>query len=127
MRGLPTLRFATAMAVGIFSTVTASDARAEDAPKPVSGNEMSRGVVDYYDGESVSAYVILNLSFVEVGAGAVLVNEHFDFARGLGWPLLTLGALEAIGSIFYAFQVDDESSHYQALLSRDPKAFKQEE
>ena len=36
-------------------------------------------------------------------------------------------ALEAVGAIFYVFQVDDESSHFQGALARDPKAFKQEE
>jgi hypothetical protein len=128
MRGLAKRSVVAAWTIGLSVAATAASAHADDAPsKPVSQHEMSKDIDSYYDGEATSAYVILNLGLVEAGAGAVLVNEHFDFAQGLGWPLLTMGALETIGGIFYAFTVDDESSRYQALLSRDPRTFKREE
>lgn len=81
----------------------------------------------YYGGERASAYFVAVLSLLSVGAGSVLVTQSSDFERGLGWPLIGLGALEGIGAIIYAFQVGAEIRHYDTALAKDPAAYRREE
>jgi hypothetical protein len=84
-------------------------------------------IVSYYDGEALSAYVILGFSVAYLGAGVPLVTLNSDFARGLGVPLLSLGVLEGIGGILYAVQTHAELVHYRAVLANDPEGFRKEE
>ena len=59
--------------------------------------------------------------------GIPLALQSGDFSRGLGWPLLSLGAIETIGAVFYVFQVQAEIERYRALLASDPEAFQKAE
>ncbi len=93
----------------------------------VTKDDIAADLRSYYGGERTSAYVVAGLGAASVGAGSYLVTRKSDFARGLGWPLLTMGALEGIGAVFYAFQVGSEIDHYESLLDRDPAAYKREE
>jgi hypothetical protein len=99
------------------------------APPPprVSRGEIDGDILGYYGGERTAAFVVMGLSVAAVGTGAVLVTRETDFARGLGWPLLTLGALEGVGAVIYAFTVGAQTDHYRGLLARDPAAFHREE
>jgi len=81
----------------------------------------------YYTGEANSALLIGGFGAFGVGAGSVLVTRDSDFARGLGWPLLTLGALEVAGGIAYSVAVAGEVDHYETSLARDPAQFQREE
>ena len=81
----------------------------------------------YYGGERTSADLVMGIGAVSMGLGASLVTRDSDVARGAGWPLLTIGALEGIGAVFYAFQVDAEIAHYEGLLARDPVAYRRTE
>jgi len=107
-----------ALLVAYLATVT--PARADDAA-------LGAAMRGYYDGELVSAYVIGSVGLAGAAAGGVLVTRATDFERGLGWPLLTLGALDAVGGAFYALQVHSEIDHYGSLLARDSAAFQREE
>ena len=125
------LAFFYAALLGALAVSSSSDARADDrlvpAAPPVSRHEILQDLDSYYGGEAVSAYVVIGLSVISVGTGSVLVTRSGDFARGFGWPLLTLGALEGPGALFYAFQVGAETRHYEAALAHDPTEFQQEE
>jgi hypothetical protein len=81
----------------------------------------------YYAGERASAYIIMAVGGASVAAGSVLVTQNSDFDRGLGVPLIALGALEGLGAIFYAFQVGGEIRHYASSLDRDSAAYRREE
>jgi hypothetical protein len=98
-------------------------ARAQDASRDAVEQDM-RG---YYAGERNSAYVIGGTGALAAGAGAYLVTRDTEFARGLGWPLVVMGGLEALGAVFYAFQVSAETDHYASVLARDPTAYRAEE
>ena len=113
------LALATALA---FSSATA---RADDGQ--VSRERIAGELDEYYAGEARSAYAVMALSTLSVGGGAALVTRSSDFARGLGWPLLVLGAVEGVGALFYAFQVRSETRHYQASLAANPGGFRDEE
>jgi hypothetical protein len=97
----------------------------QDAPAPRAAVEAD--MLSYYAGEATSAYVILGLSVAYIGAGIPLTIQSSNFERGLGVPLLSLGVLEGIGSVFYAFQVQAEIRHYSALLASDPDGFRKVE
>jgi hypothetical protein len=84
-------------------------------------------MLSYYAGEETSAWVILGFSVAYLGAGIPLTIQNSNFDRGLGIPLLSLGALEGIGAIFYAFQVKAEIRRYSALLASDPTEFRKVE
>lgn len=81
----------------------------------------------YYGGERVSAYVVGGMGAAAAAGGGYLVTRDSAFAKGLGWPWLVMGGLEAIGAVFYAFQVGGEIDHYGADLARDPAMYRAEE
>jgi hypothetical protein len=88
---------------------------------------MNQDVSAYYASEKATA-----LNFVAIGAlssvaGVTLVTRTSEFSRGFGWSVLSIGAFEAIGAGFYAFQVDSQNAHYASTLARDPAAYKREE
>jgi len=81
----------------------------------------------YYAGERTSAFVVMGLGGASVVAGSLLVAQSSDFERGLGVPLIALGAIEGLGAIFYAFQVNGEIRHYATTLDRDGGSYRREE
>jgi hypothetical protein len=101
------------------------NANADDAP--TSNDRITDDIDGYYAGETRSAYGVMGLSALSVGGGAVLVTRNTDFARGLGWPLLVLGAVEGVGALFYSFQVNAEAHHYRESFAANPSAFRDEE
>ncbi len=88
---------------------------------------MHEDVADYYNGERNSAFIATGLGVAAAGTGAYLLTQKTDLARGAAWPLLTIGALEAIGGVVYAIDVTGKKSHYLDALARDPAAFQREE
>ncbi len=88
---------------------------------------MADGVDGYYRSERNTAYTFIGLGAVSAGVGTGLVASRDDFATGLGVAMISIGALEVLGSTFYAFQVGAEQAHYADLLARDPVRFKDEE
>jgi hypothetical protein len=103
----------------------ASPAAADDAPaaRATIGDDM-RG---YYAGERNSAYVVGGLGVLALGGGSALVTRNNDFARGMGWAFLSIGAIDVIGAVFYAFQVRAQVEHYETLLAHDPADYKRVE
>jgi hypothetical protein len=117
-RGLPV----RSVAAVLFAVAVAS---ADDAPTGRAA--VSDDLLAYYGSERTTGYLFAALGVASAAAGGVLVTRSQDFARGLGWSLLGLGALEVLGGGFYALQVGGEIDHYATLLSADPAAFKREE
>jgi len=105
--------------------LVAASARAEDGPS--SRDVLSHDLHAYYGGERTSAYVVAVLGALSVAGGSVLVAQSSDFMRGLGWPLIGLGAIEGIGAVIYAFQVGAEIRHYQSSLDHDAAAYRRDE
>jgi hypothetical protein len=108
---------------GITSSV---QARAQDVA-PVSRVEIDGDLRGYYDGERVAAYVIGGMGAAAAAGGGFLVTRGDDLARGLGWSWLVMGGLEAVGAVFYGFQVGSEIDRYDAALARDPFSYRSEE
>jgi len=81
----------------------------------------------YYDSERVTGLLFGGLGVVSAGAGTALVFQSGDFERGLGWTLLSMGALEILGGGYYALAVGGEIRHYSTSLKSDAAAFKVEE
>jgi hypothetical protein len=121
--------FGLAAVAALATFCNEHDARAdeEDAATPVRAPRIEKDLVSYYQGERTSAYVVTALGGFAAGAGAALVPQRQDFQRGLGWPLLTLGALEIAGGISYAITCTNEIDHYSAALAKDQAAFGREE
>lgn len=113
-------RFAIAAAAAALFSLSPSAARA-DAP-------ITSDVASYYRSEKTVAYTFLALGTAAAAGGTVLVaTRDEELSRGLGWSLVAVGGLQALGSLFYAFQVDAQASQYGALAANDPAAFKREE
>jgi hypothetical protein len=90
------------------------------------------GMRGYYASEKATAFTFVAVGSASAAGGAVLLataphGGSGEFARGLGWSLVAVGALEAAGAAFYAVQVAGEQDHYEEALARDPSAFKREE
>ena len=81
----------------------------------------------YYGGERASAIAFGSLGLASVAGGIVLVTRPEDLPRGFGVPLIALGALEALGGLYYALQVGGEIRHYDAAYAKDRAAFRKEE
>ena len=87
---------------GLSSIATADET-------PVSRVMVGEQLRAYYESEKSTAYVFVAIGALSSAAGGVLVTRKDDFSRGLGWSIVGLGALEAIGAAFYAFQVQREA------------------
>jgi hypothetical protein len=116
-------RLTVASFVGVLLGVGV--AAADDAP--VGRAAVGDDLLTYYGSERTTGYLFAALGVASAAAGGVLVTRSQDFARGLGWSLLSLGALEVLGGGFYALQVGGEIDHYTKALASDPAAFKREE
>jgi hypothetical protein len=106
--------------------MTACVATANDAPL-LGRVEMGDDLLAYYGSERTTGYLFAAVGVASAVAGTVLVTRSEDFSRGLGWSVLSLGALELLGGAFYVLQVGGEIDHYTKLLGSDPPAFKTEE
>lgn len=115
---------AAASFVSVAVLAGVESARADDTPPP---RAMSDEMHGYYRSERTIAYVFFGIGAASAAGGTVLLLRDEDFARGLGGSLVAVGALQAVGAAFYAFQVDAEEAHYAALVAKDPAAFKREE
>jgi hypothetical protein len=98
-----------------------------DALPPPTHAEIAADVRDYYEAERTIALTFLGLGAGSAGVGVVLVRRQGDWSHGIGWAMIGLGSLEAIGATFYAYQVGKEIDHYSASLASDPRGFKEEE
>ena len=78
---------------------------------------MADDVVGYYRSERNTAFTFIGRGVVSAGVGTGLVATRGDFATGLGVAMISIGALEALGSTFYAFQVGAEVDHYSGVLA----------
>lgn len=103
------------------------NALAREEPPLVTRRNIDADLQGYYGGEHTSAILVATLGGASIAGGSVLVTRDSDFARGLGWPLIVLGALEGIGALVYAFQVGAEIRHYEKSLAEDPNGFRREE
>jgi hypothetical protein len=115
------------MLLSLAFLVVSTRAFADDEPPRVTRQSIESDMRGYYEGERTSAYVVMALGGASVAGGSVLVTRDSDFARGLGWPLIALGALEGLGALFYAFQVGGEIRHYSSSIDRDESGFRREE
>ncbi len=110
-----------------------SSARADEPPSPSAPSAPSaraavaEDVTGYYRSERNTAFTFIGLGAASAGVGTGLVATRGDFATGLGVAMISIGALEMLGSTFYAFQVGAELDHYSELLARDPARFRDEE
>ncbi len=134
MAGLMGRRVVHAAAFGVVlfgasasaSATACAGTAAADEP-PIGRAEIQDELLSYYGSERTTGYLFGALGVASAAAGGVLVTRSQDFARGLGWSLLSLGVLEVLGGGFYALQVNGEIDHYTRALERDPAAFKIEE
>lgn len=110
--------FGVGIAVGVVAWCACASAQAADGDAVL---------VDYYDGERTSAYVVGALGAAAAAGGALLVTRPADFARALGWTWIAMGGLETVGAIAYAIQVDGEIDHYETRLAHDPAGYRAEE
>jgi hypothetical protein len=118
---------AVVVAVALASIAAPAAAEEPLASPTVTHASIGADMKDYYRGERNTAFLFTGIGVASAGAGAFLATRDTDFARGLGWSMIAIGGLEAIGAIFYAFQVGAEVEHYTALHANDPVAFQREE
>jgi hypothetical protein len=129
-------RRAMASSVALALLTGSSAARADEPPPspvpaapsaPAARAAMADDVAGYYRSERNTAFTFIGLGVVSAGVGTGLVATRGDFATGLGVAMISIGALEVLGSTFYAFQVGAELDHYSGVLARDPAQFKTDE
>jgi hypothetical protein len=117
------MRAALALALAFVLAAGTASADESSLGRAAIGDDL----LAYYGSERTTGLLFGALGVVSLGAGSVLVTRSGDFARGLGWSILSLGALEVLGGGFYALQVGGEIDHYKKSLASDPGAFKLEE
>lgn len=121
-------RALASMAIAAALGSVVAPAAADETPAPaVSQAAITADMADYYRGERDTAFLFTGIGVASAGVGAFLATRDTDFARGVGWSMIGIGGLEAIGATFYAIQVGAEVDHYSALLAKDPAAFQKEE
>jgi len=123
------LAIASSAALAVLCGAPAASADEPPAPTsaPSARAAMADDVAGYYRSERNTAFTFIGLGAVSAGVGTGLVATRGDFATGLGVAMISIGALEVLGSAFYAIQVGAELDHYSGVLARDPAQFKSEE
>jgi hypothetical protein len=123
------LHLGSSVALALLAGSSTARADAPSAPTtPAAARAAMAGdVAGYYRSERNTAFTFVGLGVVSAGVGTGLVATRGDFATGLGAAMISIGALEVLGSTFYAFQVGDELDHYSSVLARDPAQFKSDE
>lgn len=133
--GVGMVAAALGLALALASPAAAADepaappapAAPDTSAGPVSRAQISAELHGYYETERDTAFTFAGIGLASVGVGANLVTRGEDFSSGLGWSLVAVGALETLGSVFYALEVKREIGHYSAQLATDPARFKEEE
>jgi hypothetical protein len=107
-------------------------ARADEGPPPpspaaVTHAAMRASVRDYYGTELTTGLLFTAYGGVTAGAGAAVLTEGGDFAKGLGASSLVLGGTTFLGGIGYAVAVKFRGGYFTRLVDEDPAAFQREE
>src|SRR4051812_20196081 len=94
MRSRELLGTALGLALGFTSSLGSAHA---ETPTETMQGDMHR----YFQGEKEEAMIFLGFGIATIGAGTALVTRPTDFSRGLGYPLLITGVLQALGAVIY--------------------------
>jgi hypothetical protein len=61
--------------------------------------EAVRPAVEYFRGEFVQGFAWTGVGLASIGGGVVLVTRDDDFARGAGYPMIGVGAIQLIAGV----------------------------
>ena len=111
---------ASVFTAALLTTLASAAAARAQAPAKV----MSDGMHDYFDSEKGAAIAVLGSGLVSVGAGSFLVTRESHFARGLGVPILALGAVQTFAGMFYHSTLDGRIAKYDEQIKGDPAGYK---
>jgi hypothetical protein len=81
----------------------------------------------YYSNERAVSYAFIVFATVSMIAGGLLVLGARRPASAIGWPLVAVGLLLAIGGAGYLRQVTQKQERALPLSERDPSAYQREE
>src|SRR5881628_3191108 len=95
--------FSRMLVTVIVASCCARSSLAEEPASPLNATQMDDALGRYYGQERTTAYIASGLGFAAAGAGAYALTRRTDLGRRAGIPLLSLGALEGLGALLYAF------------------------
>ena len=88
---------------------------------------MNNALVSYYAGEKSEALIFLGTGVFSIGLGSFLVTRDSRFARGAGYPTLTVGVLQTIFAASYHASIDGRVADLKKDLDTDPVAHRKRE
>lgn len=100
----------------------ASPARGDPAVDAARG-EMHR----YFDGERAGGIWLMSAGAPAMALGAGLLFQEHDFARGLAYTELAMGAVEFLGGLVFYLNTRSRVPRFDRQLSTQPAAFREGE
>jgi hypothetical protein len=99
-------------------------AYADEAPTAL---EMDASMRSYFAAEKTEGWLFVGLGSASIGLGAYLLTRSEDLAHGIAYPVMAIGALQAIAVGAYAFGINSTVEHLSSELAHDPRTYREEE
>jgi hypothetical protein len=117
--------------VAIVSAALAAgkSARAQATPDAQARSQidLQRELHTYFDGEKREGVAFLGAGITAFGAGAVLFSRRTAFARGVAWPVVSIGVIQTAAGIIVHSRTDAQVARLDAQLATDPMALRASE
>lgn len=124
------------VSTGLLIALFVLSAPARGAP-PSPGGDVPRESIEaarvrgemhrYFDGERAGGIWLMSAGAPAVALGTGLLFQGNDFARGLAYTELAMGAIELVGGLVFYFNTRSRVPRFERQISSHPAAFREGE
>jgi hypothetical protein len=97
------------------------------APAALDAPAMTEAMHSYFHGEKWEGPFFAGAGVLAGGAGAFLLAQPSDLARGAAWPLLGVGLIQLAAGAVVFFRTDAQVAALDRLLLEDPARYRNDE
>jgi hypothetical protein len=97
------------------------------SPGPLDRDAMRVDMRAYFWGEKWEGPFFMGVGAAGIVAGSALIAQRDDFMRGAGYPLLIVGAVQALAGGIIFFRTDAQLARLERLLDRSPAGLRETE
>jgi predicted transcriptional regulator len=109
--------------LGLASMLISPSASAQQ----VRGDQMTRLMEEYFEGERSAGYVFFGQGLVSIGTSAFLFTRNDDMSRGAAYPVVVVGALEATVGLALMLRTSKQIAERRKQIATEPATFRRDE
>ena len=96
-------------------------------PPALDGPAMTSAMHTYFEGEKDEGVVFFGAGFTALAGGSLLYTRQTDFARGMMYPVVTIGVLELVVGAVVHFRTDAQVAGLDHDMATDASAYRMRE